>query len=590
MTKLVLGPVLSYRGGAEQGIWKITALIGIAEQDSIPVLACDGTVRPAPVELLRQGGCVFLRYDLSCEQEATERKVAYSISGVTQEWEFSIPANNTAPRMAYVSCNGSSEDINKTENMMLKGRSINDVWTDLLYNHDKSLRPASLAIDKEQLWHDGQRHDTNAQRFHLLVMGGDQLYSDSIWYDLKPLKAWHELPRDKRLKWGVSATLDQQLSDYYINLYKGRWLNPKRPSWDGNTKGLDAALAMASIPTIMMWDDHDIFDGWGSYHPDMQQCPVFQRMFYHARRAFWVMQMQHPVHLLPQPPLRNPAVQPDTPIFAPIRWHQVLQADPLALPIFDDQPGFSFAHTIGPVSLLVADLRTERGFRQVMGPDTYRAIKQWLAALESPVSNPAIGCQHMLFISSVPVIHPKLLPAEIALDNFGTDDVMNSLADDLKDHWTNRDHEGERKQLLEILQQTARDKRIRVTIVSGDVHVAAWGVSYRKDVVNADNWSQINQLTSSAVVHPSLVTLPQRLLLMTLNSCAKSRQEIDINLVADMMQFPAANSYLKAARNWLALEVDTSAGPANIKLWASWRCEAVANFSNHLLAISSVQG
>lgn len=25
-----------------------------------------------------------------------------------------------------------------------------------------------------------------------------------------------------------------------------------------------------------MFDDHDIFDGWGSYDPPLQLCPVFQ--------------------------------------------------------------------------------------------------------------------------------------------------------------------------------------------------------------------------------------------------------------------------------------------------------------------------
>jgi hypothetical protein len=27
---------------------------------------------------------------------------------------------------------------------------------------------------------------------------------------------------------------------------------------------------------VMMWDDHDVWDGWGSYDPEMQQSAVFQ--------------------------------------------------------------------------------------------------------------------------------------------------------------------------------------------------------------------------------------------------------------------------------------------------------------------------
>ena len=70
------------------------------------------------------------------------------------------------------------------------------------------------------------------------------------------------------------------------------------------------------------------------------------------------------------------------------------------------------------------------------------------------------------------------------MDSFGQDHVLDSSADDLKDHWTNDDHEGERRRLVETLLRTARDKRLRATIVSGDVHVAAWGV------VIARTWSR----------------------------------------------------------------------------------------------------
>ena len=36
------------------------------------------------------------------------------------------------------------------------------------------------------------------------------------------------------------------------------------------------STAMSSIPNVMMWDDHDIFDGFGSYDKELQTCPVFK--------------------------------------------------------------------------------------------------------------------------------------------------------------------------------------------------------------------------------------------------------------------------------------------------------------------------
>jgi hypothetical protein len=48
----------------------------------------------------------------------------------------------------------------------------------------------------------------------------------------------------------------------------------------------------ASVPTLMMWDDHDIFDGWGSYSPERQQSEVFQGIFNIAREYFYLFQRQ----------------------------------------------------------------------------------------------------------------------------------------------------------------------------------------------------------------------------------------------------------------------------------------------------------
>ena len=41
----------------------------------------------------------------------------------------------------------------------------------------------------------------------------------------------------------------------------------------------------------MMWDDHDIFDGWGSYSDEEQASPVFQTIFDAARAAFIKFQL-----------------------------------------------------------------------------------------------------------------------------------------------------------------------------------------------------------------------------------------------------------------------------------------------------------
>lgn len=587
---LLLGPVLSFRGIGKGGIWKVTALVGLKAGSDIPNLQVDGKACPAPKELLATNGERYLRYDISCKVLKNERTVSYGIPGGLT-WNMTVPGKDYSPRMAYVSCNGFSDPAVMRKII----RTSDAVWEDLLYSHDRKLRRDPGAgeaklLDKEQLWHEKRIHDKGLQRFHLMLMGGDQIYFDSIWEDITALRQWVALPRKAQLDFKVTKALEREIEAYYLGLYKQRWLPIDRKPWSSATAALDAGAAMASIPTIMMWDDHDIFDGWGSYSCEMQNCQLFQTLFRHARRAFWVFQMQHALEDLPEFEDTTPAgFSRQDPMFMPIPWKKVLAKDTLALPLLDSQPGFSSAYSIGAVTIVAADLRTERSRTQVMGSDTWRQIKGWMGNLESgPIGpQPSNRCQHLLFMSSVPVVHPKLPLAELFLDKIGQDHVIDSNADDLKDHWSHDDHEGERKRLLEVLSTLARDKKVRVSLLSGDVHVAAWGTAYRKDLPASETWSQMHQFTSSAVVHPSLMGVTERLFLAWLNSNAKKPHSIDVQYVAEMMTFPGHDTYVMAARNWLALELDLGSAEG-CKLWATWRCETETSFSNHLVAVAPI--
>jgi len=587
---LLIGPVLSFRGIGPDGKWRVTALLGLKEATVVPAFEVDGWLCEEPRELLVFGGERYIRYDLSCKIGKDERTVSYGIPG-SLHWKMTLPGKGYVPRMAYVSCNGFSDPAVMRKLI----RKSNAVWEDLLYSHDRDLRlrqgdQATKLLDKEQLWHEQRVHEKGLQRFHLMLMGGDQIYFDSIWEDIPQLKEWVALPRKEQLAFKVSPALERRIESYYLKLYKERWLPKGRSAWSDPEPSLDAGAAMASIPSIMMWDDHDIFDGWGSYSCEMQRCPLFQTLFKHARRAFWVFQMQHALADLPTLEDATPdGFSNQDPLFKPIEWSQVLASDSVALPLLGKQSGFTSVYSVGPISIIAADLRTERSRTQILGERTWGALKRWLTTVRKTETKrqPTQSCQHLLFMSSVPVVHPKLSLAELFLDQFGQDHVTDSNADDLKDHWSHDDHEGERKRLLEVLSTVAKDQGIRISLVSGDVHVAAWGTAYRKDLPASETWSQIHQFTSSAVVHPSLMGVMERLFLAWLNSNAKQPQKIDVQYVAEMMAFPSHDRSIMAARNWLALELDLGSADG-CKLWATWRCETETGFSNHLLAVPAI--
>jgi hypothetical protein len=581
---ITLGPVLSFRGVGPGGKWRVTALIGVDEGAAAPGLVLEGKPCAAPMELLAHEQQKFLRYDLSCAMDGEDRRVEYGLADGSLRWHFTVPGINCAPRIAYVSCNGFSDPTSIRKLV----RQANAVWEDLLANHDRELRRPGYLLDKEQLWHESSIHDKGLQRFHLLLMGGDQIYFDSIWEEVEDLRQWVSLSRKEQLSFEVSADLSRRLESYYLGLYSKRWLPMTRAPWDAAEPNRDGADAMARIPTVMMWDDHDIFDGWGSYSCEMQQSQLFQTLFRCARKAFWVFQLQHQADTLPAlRPIARPNVSLKEPQFEPVNWRLALEADPLALPLLAEQSAFNFGFHAGPVSLLVADLRTERSRTQVLGSKTWDAIQAWLDKLpQGQPTNPGTKCQHLLLMSSVPVAHPKLALAEGLLDIFGHDHVTDSNADDLRDHWAHDDHEGERKRLLDSLTRAAEKGKVRVSIVSGDVHVAAWATAYRRDVPPTENWAQVHQFTSSGVVHPPLVGVLERIFLSILNDAASKPQSLDVQHTVEMMLFPGHSRFVMPSRNWLALEVDRNNGqPAGSKLWATWRCERESDFSNHLHAV-----
>jgi phosphodiesterase/alkaline phosphatase D-like protein len=117
--------------------------------------------------------------------------------------------------------------------------------------------------------------------FHLLLLGGDQLYSDSMWEELDVLSKWAALPTKEGVKQAASDTLKRQIADFFRGLYPNRWSQAA------------VAKALATIPTLMMWDDHDIMDGWGSYPSELHTCDVYQAIFASARETFSLYQLQN---------------------------------------------------------------------------------------------------------------------------------------------------------------------------------------------------------------------------------------------------------------------------------------------------------
>jgi hypothetical protein len=108
-----------------------------------------------------------------------------------------------------------------------------------------------------------------------------------------------------------------------------------------------------------------------------------------------------------------------------------------------------------------------------------------------------------------PIIGPvKFLNRRFGLGGgfFNHFDGSVDLLDDLDDHYTAKTHKRERAELIEEMQAIAAEFSVRITILGGDVHLAALGRFYSKPKLNVpvehDNRYMANVVSSAIVNKP----------------------------------------------------------------------------------------
>jgi hypothetical protein len=211
----LMGPVLYFRG-AEAGAWRLAALV-VAQVEPPPLLT--STYRAMPLRLATRYGCSLWRYDLALPIGGSPCCHEYRVGD--QSWRVHLPATG-ALRMAYMACNGT-----EVKNVWTCGRERNERWLHLAAEHARN-------------------------PFHLLLHGGDQLYADALWHDVPAFAEWRRQSWRQRRKASFTSEMAEAARDFFWNSYCHLWSQP------------ELAPILSSVPSLMMWDDHDIIDGWGS--------------------------------------------------------------------------------------------------------------------------------------------------------------------------------------------------------------------------------------------------------------------------------------------------------------------------------------
>ncbi|SMD05341.1 hypothetical protein SAMN06297251_1222 [Fulvimarina manganoxydans] len=399
------GPILVSRGCSE-GVHHVDAIVARPSAEPAPSLTLDGHGALEAKHLKDLFETSVWRFSLDLPENAP---ASYDFEGET----FRImPPGPADARIAYVSCNG---------------QEAGDM--------DRPLE------ERDAMW-DRLAAEHAVSPFALIMEGGDQLYADDVLQCHPDIVHWNTLPDEERGTMALSEAAQNAIRLFYLERY---CLTYSRPAM---------RHLSAEVPGAMMWDDHDIIDGWGSHPAPLLDGPVGRGLFEAAREIFLLFQLG--------------ATEDDLPAAMPDRTGE----------------GLGYALRYPGYSIVVPDLRSERRLERVLGPKGWAGLERMLA--ETPKGD------RVFLMSSVPVMGPRLSWLEFVADWV---EPARKYEDDLRDQWQSRAHREEWIRLLKLLANHQESGAGPITIVSGEIHLATRGEMRLRD------GTHLHQLVSSGIAH-----------------------------------------------------------------------------------------
>jgi hypothetical protein len=455
--EIKMGPLLHFEGtDVENHSWKVSALYlvkSFPDKRYVHFFFDPDHEEIALGKILgSRFGYDFVKFEMTLEQGQDKKVIKYKLDGEDISHRFHIPALGQHANILYHSCNGYQSEADRHS-----VGGINGMWAEVNCRH---------AIEP----------------FELQLGGGDQIYADGLIsgsspgplepslgktfgvFALPSLQEW--LSFKEQLGYApMTDSMIEEVERFYFDHYVRHYNEPEFKE------------TMASVPILAQPDDHDYFDGCGSYPPYLQNSPVMSKI--RSIAAWYVYIIQHQLCV------------------------DELLAERSGL------PAYHFLHVINKLAILGVDTRTERTQDQIVSKLSWDMIFQTLEKLDP-------DCQHVLVMLAVPVVYASTKILEKAINIAESSSTLNNivskrpgiknsfglfeLADDGQDGWCHRAHKQERNAMILAFQDFARRKHMRVSFIGGDVHLGGAGKIYRKEIGIEDNSADaIWQIISSPV-------------------------------------------------------------------------------------------
>ena len=350
----------------------------------------------------------LVAYEFAIMLSEIDQHIAYSVND--SKYSFHVPSKTRPINILYTSCN----DIYQQK-----------VWDSIHTQHA-------------------------AQPYHIAIGGGDQIYMDDVW-NIPSLSKWKVSSYFEKTSYILSDIVKEEIAEFYSKKYDQKWFHS--PEYVG---------VLPNIPSIDMWDDHEIVDGFGSYPDDIQNSPIMQYIYKVARSAFLIYQL----HVCPTETNQN-------------------------------LTGF---FEINDTLIVNTDTRTERTRQSILSVDTHNTIFNTIEQSNAPkvivLLSTAVAFYDVSLFSKLYNYLPKLMNTQMIGCIPGLKSMYNLFGlpeynDDMCDGWCDNTHAAETDTFVGKLLQIKKGGK-NVVILVGDVHIGAdaW--------VEKDNVG-INQYISSGV-------------------------------------------------------------------------------------------
>lgn len=288
-------------------------------------------------------GYTFWRFNIEVELRDKQQRIAYRINR-GPSLGFWVPARGQTMNIMFYSCNGFSSSVKPDE-----FSGPDPMWRDVLNTHQ-------------------------SQPFHVMLGGGDQIYNDCVQDECELFDDWLD---GRNPLHNHNAPFTPEMQDEMENFYFERY-----SMWF--SQGL-FGLANSQIPMVNMYDDHDIFDGYGSYPHHYMNSPVLSGLGAVAFKYYMLFQHQS---IVTETEKSEPS------------WIVGIEPGPYIRELSRSL----YMSMGGKTALLAVDCRTERTEHDVVDAATW---EKTMNRLYAEVRRGQV--EHLLVLVGVPIAYPRLV-------------------------------------------------------------------------------------------------------------------------------------------------------------------------------------